>query len=262
MPLPAVNRPLLAAFSTYSSWMLRRNFHRVAMGGLSVRNLLEGKPFVCFCNHPSWWDPLAGLLLCRRFFSERASYAPIDAAALVRYDFFRQLGFFGVRQDHLAGARTLLSIGQEVLSRDDGALWITPQGRMQDVRVRPVSLQPGLAHLCHKCPDAWALPMAFEYPFQLEKKPELLIWLGEPVRCSELGSSPREINFALSERLSRTMDHLAKLAISQRFETFDVVLDGGGGTDFFYDLWLRAKAAVGGGRYSKDHASVVSSDKS
>ena len=53
-------------------------------------------------------------------------------------------------------------------------------GRFCDVRERPVPIMPGLTRLPELAPEAVFLPLALEYPFWSEKRPEALACFGEP----------------------------------------------------------------------------------
>ena len=91
-----------------------------------------------YLNHPSWWDPLVCLVLAHRCFPGRAAFAPMDAAQLERYRFFRKLGAFGVERGTRHGAAAFLRIGTKVLARPGAMLWLTPQARFADARERPL----------------------------------------------------------------------------------------------------------------------------
>src|SRR5262245_38368200 len=77
---------LVRWFLRYVRRYLRKNFHAVRLAR-SGQALDPGGPLVVVLNHPSWWDPLVGLLLTQ-LFSTRAHYGPIESAALAKYRFF------------------------------------------------------------------------------------------------------------------------------------------------------------------------------
>ena len=86
----------MKVFAAYTRSYVGRHFHsvRILKSGLPPRDC--ARPLVIYLNHAAWWDPLVCLLLSREFFPDRTSFAPIDAAMLERYGFFKRLGFFGV----------------------------------------------------------------------------------------------------------------------------------------------------------------------
>jgi 1-acyl-sn-glycerol-3-phosphate acyltransferase len=92
-------------------------------------------------NHPSWWDPLLGLVLTE-LFADRDHYWPMDADALRRYWVFQRLGAFGIEPATLRGAREFLRTACAILARPRTALWVTAQGRFADPRERPAVIEP------------------------------------------------------------------------------------------------------------------------
>ena len=57
-------------------------------------------------------------------------------------------------------------------------LFLTPQGKFADVRA-PLVFAPGLEHLAARAPRAHFLPLAIEYTFWEERKPEVLLAFGQ-----------------------------------------------------------------------------------
>ena len=173
--LPHVSSGLLKVFAAYTRGYVRRHFHsfRILKSGLPPRDL--ARPLVIFLNHASWWDPLVCLLLSREFFPDRTSFAPIDAAMLERYGFFKHLGFFGIEQQTATGARKFLRTMRAILASSRNAVWLTPQGRFMDVRERPLRLQSGLGALATQSQSTLFIPLAIEYAFWTEPRPEILV---------------------------------------------------------------------------------------
>ncbi len=122
---------------------------------------------------------------------------------------------------------------------------VSAQGRFSDARERPLRLRPGLAHLAEGDPDLCFLPLALEYTFWDEKRPEMLFAFGPPLRAGELsGLSARERLARLEERLTATLDDLSAAAMSRDAGRFSTFVSGAGGIDPIYDAWRRLKAAV------------------
>ncbi|MEP6810347.1 MAG: hypothetical protein ABI992_08905, partial [Chthoniobacterales bacterium] len=112
---PKISKRLLHFFGRYADSYLTRHFHTVRLLKNSAPQTSDAFPLVVFLNHSSWWDPLVCLLLARRFFPQRDSYGPIDAAALGRYKFLQRLGFFGVEPETPGGARAFLQHASAIL---------------------------------------------------------------------------------------------------------------------------------------------------
>ncbi len=253
-PLAARSPLAIAMFHRYLLWYVPRHFHAVRLAREGWPVLPEGRPAVVFTNHPSWWDPAMFVLLHCTLMRGRAGFGPMEAHALARYGVLRRMGLFGIEADSRAGAATFLRLGARVLGDPSGVLWVTAQGRFADARLRPVVLRPGLAHLARLAPDALLLPLAAEYPFWNESRPEALLRFGAPVEAAALrGRSARDGTRVLEAALEATMDDLARDAVARDPAPFRTLLDGGAGVGGVYDLWRRARAAVSGRSFDPSH---------
>ncbi len=74
-----------------------------------------------------------------------------------------------------------MAAARAILARPGAVLWITAQGRFQDVRVRPLGLRPGVARLAELAPDALFVPLALEYAFWEERGAEAFAAFGPPL---------------------------------------------------------------------------------
>lgn len=261
--LPPVWGWAVRGFTLYGRRYVARHFHalrvlkatRPALSGLA-----PGAPVLVVMNHASWWDPMTAVAL--RSVSPMAqgtSYAPIHAEMLQRYGVFKRLGFFGATPGSVAGARAFLRAGSAALRTPGASLWVTGQGAFTDPRVRPVTLQPGLAHLCQREKRAGGsaavvLPLAVEYPFWEEKTPELLVAAGRPFALAEGPGGLAAWQRALESGLEDAMDRLAVAAERRDPGKFDTLLGGSAGPGGVYGAWERAKALARGRRYAAEHA--------
>ena len=256
-PLP-ISRWRLAFFH----WVARRRVSR-AFRALRLANAIRvparNTPnLIVVLNHPSWWDPLVGLLLSRHLFRPRNFYAPMDAVALERYSIFRRLGMFPVAMESPRGAAQFLRMGMTVLESGH-ILAVTPQGQFTDVRVRPVLLRPGVAALISRFAaqgrPTTVLPMALEYTFWDQRLPEALVNCGEPLRFE----APPEGD---SSAPATQADIHAQLELRRDPLAFTSVLQGQRGTSGFYGVIERVRALVGGSTQVGDHQSAAAAEHS
>jgi 1-acyl-sn-glycerol-3-phosphate acyltransferase len=241
----------------FARWLrgyFRRNFD-------GVRISLDGEPappgdqpYLVYTNHPSWWDPVFFILLADVLIPGRRMFGPFDADALAKYPMFRRLGSYPVERSTRKGAADFLRTSRAILAAPDTMIWITVQGEFADTRQRPLVLQPGLAHLLRRLESGTVVPLAVEYPFWNERRPEALARFGRPIAAAECtGKSVADLDAVLAERLTETLDGLAEEAISRdpaRFRTLVLGRTGGGGT---YDITRRLKAWVSGRRFDSAH---------
>ena len=87
-------------FVRHAVRMIRRRFHagRILKGdaeALRTMDLAEA-PTILLLSHPSWWDPLVGLVIWHLYLPSRDVLFPMDATQLARFPFFRRVGSFGI----------------------------------------------------------------------------------------------------------------------------------------------------------------------
>jgi 1-acyl-sn-glycerol-3-phosphate acyltransferase len=180
-------------------------------------------------------DPVSGCLLARRLFPHHQHHAPIDSGALTKYRFFQKIGLFPVQQNARAGAAHFLRTSSAILHANR-ILWITAQGAFTDVRQRPATLRPGIAHLARAHPHIPCIPLAVEYPFWNERLPEILLTFGKPTRAAALPE--------LESALESTQNKLAAAAQSRNPALFHTLLRGRGGAHPLYDTFRKSLALL------------------
>jgi 1-acyl-sn-glycerol-3-phosphate acyltransferase len=245
---------LVWLFRRYSIRYVRRHFHAVRLSASgSPFPPVTSEPLLVVLNHPSWWDPMIGVVLSS-LFRDRDHFAAIDAEAVRAYRFFAKLGFVGVETGSLRGAAAFLRAGEAALSRDGHVFWVTAQGRFSDVRERPIALEAGVGHLAAQLSRGTVLPLALEYAFWNERTPEALVRAGEPLRVEDHpGRTGKEWLAVIERGLTRTLDALSAEAMARDPAKFVTILDGRSGVGGPYDLWRRFRALVRGERFDPSH---------
>lgn len=248
--LPVISKLTLWYFRRVAKRYFRKHFRSVMVQRL--RLLREGRgPLIVYGNHSSWWDPLLMVLMARMALPKQRHYAPMDAESLARYPIFRRLGVFPVELNTGRGAAIFLRTSMAVL-RSGGVLWLTPQGRFADPRIRPLAFRAGIGMLATRMPEVPLLPMAVEYTFWNERLPEALVRFGEPVHV-DAGASAEQATSQLEETLAGEMQALQASSIVRNAGLFEPVLSGTRGTGGVYAAVRRVKALLGGKREQQDH---------
>ncbi len=247
---------LFRLFSFYLRLRFRGSFHAIRMSGATAE-LPRDRPVIIYGNHPSWWDPALYLVLANGLFRGRPGFGPMDAPSLARYAFFRRLGIFGIEKDSMAGARHFLEVARHVLGNAVGPggramIWVTGEGHFADPRRRPIALRAGIAHLARTVPDVLLVPLAVEYVFWNESRPELLLRFGAPI-ATDASLRPAEWCRILEDALTVELDALAADSMSRDKQRFQAVLRGGAGSSIVYDLYRRARAMLSGKAFSPAH---------
>lgn len=242
-------------FALYLRWYVGRRFHAIRLSRTGKPQDPAG-PLIVYSNHPSWWDPTVYILASDMLFRHRASYGPMDQKALGRYGLLERMGVFGVAQNDRRGGAQFLRTCAAILGRPNAMLWITAEGEFTDSRTRPISLRAGLAHLARRIPGATILPLALDYTFWNESRPEILLRFGSPLYSSRDGSIP-EWTRRLEQALTDTMDHLAAESITRNPALFTPLLHGFAGVGGIYDIWRRLRAVAAGRRFDASHEGEI-----
>lgn len=245
---------LFGMFTTWLDGYFARNFDGVRILKGAFTDFPRDGALVVFCNHAGWWDPILIMLLAAHMTPGRAAFGPMDEAMLRKYAFMRRLGLYGIDSASIRGAARFLSVSRTILKAPRTGIWMTPQGRFCDVRQRPLGFQAGLAHLARDT-DALLVPMAVEYVFWNERKPEALVNFGEPVTGSG-GSRERsteDLEALLEQRLESAMDALALAAMARDPAAFDTLIKGRARVNPLYDSWRYMKALVRREKFSAAH---------
>lgn len=157
----------------YLERYVRRRFHNFRLLGTTGNQLAQvpAGPLIVVLNHSSWWDPLSCLLLARRM-GTRLHRAPMDAAQLQKFPFFRSLGMLALTPGEFGSVRRFAASARNLLLRPGGTLWITPQGRFVDPR-EEVSVARAFPTLLRLLPPVPVWSLALEYSFWNEPQPQI-----------------------------------------------------------------------------------------
>lgn len=252
MPLerqvPPISELTLRFFRRVVRTYFRRQFRAVLAQHAEQLSQVNG-PLVVYGNHSSWWDPMLVVLLGEVLLPGRRHYAPMDALALERYPILRRLGIFPVDLASARGAAQFLRTAEAIL-REDGVLWLTPQGRFADVREFPLAFKPGLSALAKRMPEIPLIPLAVEYTFWDERLPECLLLFGERFHLPS-GLTHVEGTRQLEDRLTACMLTLQRAAMRRDPAAFTTVFSGRRGTGGVYGWVQRLR---GGRRVQLDHS--------
>lgn len=254
--LPKISTTIAPWFLWYvKKYQVGKFFHatRILQAGRPAAVPLD-VPLIVYLNHPGWWDPLL-CVVASECFPGRSHYAPMDAAMLQKYNIFSKLGFFGVEQN-ARGAVQFLRMGEAITSKPATMLWLTAQGEFRDVRHRPPDLKNGLGALLARIKRGIVLPMAIEYPFWNEKKPEAHFAFGTPIKVAGQQRTTEEWTGYLNEQMVVVQDRLASAVMSRDGSQYDTILSGKSGVGGVYDLWRGVMATLRGQRFRAEHGEI------
>ncbi len=243
---------MFRAFGWYLRWLFWRKFNSVRLSRTGLPQVPPGRPIIICSAHPSWWDPAFLILLQAKLFPGQTGFGPMDAEALGKYRMLQQMGIFGIELDTPRGAAHFLKTCTRILSDPRRVLWITVQGEFADIRQRPLGLRPGIAHLLRRVPDAVVLPLALEYTFWNEVKPEALARFGPPIPAGGEHSVAQWTRL-LEDELTRTMDGLAAESLRRDPRLFHRLMQGSTGGSPVYNAFRRLRALARGQTIDVSH---------
>ncbi|MBS1040404.1 lysophospholipid acyltransferase family protein [Gluconobacter cerinus] len=229
---------------------IKRHFNAVRLSGNSDVLRHRGPLIVC-ANHPGWWDPAVFAWLQHRFFSHCHGYGPMEVQALRKYPLLEKAGLIPVSPENPESLRHFLRKACKILGQGH-VLWITPEGHFSDVRSRPIRLQAGFAHLARRVPSAMLVPLAIEYTFWNESRPELLLRFGDPVSALE-STRTQNTTVLMEEALTTTMETLARDAMMRDPSKFRTLSQGTGGIGGLYDVGRRLRQWARGEAFQPRH---------
>lgn len=257
MDIPNISRPVLTFFRRIVRGYFRRHFHAVRISGAVQFSSLQdaAEPLIVYANHGSWWDPMVAFFLAGNLMPGRKHYGPMDAAALERYKILQRIGIFPVEMKTVRGGVQFLRTS-EAIARSGGVLWITPQGKFVDSRVRPLEFKPGLAALAVRLAEhtglCRVLPLAMEYTYWDERLPECLLRMEEAVLVRP-GDTTDEVESRLIAALEKAMNQLKEMAITRDPSTFRTMARGTAGVGGFYAMGQRIRAVLLRKPYRAEH---------
>ncbi len=254
--LPVSKKWLVDGFCWYTKRMVAKQFMAFGIQDelLVAQPIIAGSPIIAYANHASWWDPIAAMLLQKAYFSDRTFYAPIDADALEKYRIMSKLGFYGVRLESFDGTSAFLSLTKAILESKKATIWITPEGQFSDCRDHSRPLMPGLSHLASKFSGVTFLPLAFEYGFWNESRPQIFARFGSPI-SSDTSMQKGEWTALLAERLRITQNELARSVQARDPAAFKYVIKSRPIRLGLYDHLRSWSAWVNGKPFDPRHSS-------
>jgi len=206
-----------------------------------------------YSNHPGWWDPALFALLQSHFMPGRPGFGPIDARTLKRYPTLNRAGFLPLDPSSHNSLRQFLDQSKDIL-KSGGVFWLTAQGQFADVRLRPVRLKSGLAHIASQATDCMIIPVAIEYVYGSESRAEAFIRFGQPVPHSSLPGSLTAKHAFLEDALETTQDALAADVITRDHARFQLLLEGRSGMGGLYAQLQKLSSLMRREKHDPRHA--------
>lgn len=139
-------------------------------------------PSVFYAPHMNWWDGIVGYNLMRRVFKVRVR---MMIEEMNRFPLLSLAGAFPINKASAQEAMISLKYIVDDLKESDMGLWIFPQGIVRPPNYRPIEFQTGLTYIAQNIAKKHGgvnlIPVAVNYTFLREDRPECLAEIGEPI---------------------------------------------------------------------------------
>lgn len=221
---------------------LRGMFARVRLRPPAIDPRSYGVPILAVANHPSWWDGYLALLIGRWYGLPR--YLMMEEAQLRRYRFFAWAGCFSVeRRDPREAGRSIAYAANILTANPSALVWIFPQGAIAHADTRPITVHSGAAHVLRRATAAGAtigvLPVAWEYVFRGEQRPEAFIRVGELETVDwQAARDPKSLSRHIQAMLTAQADALRADVRANALGAYGTILRGRGGVNDVFDRLL------------------------
>ncbi|OXS80193.1 lysophospholipid acyltransferase family protein [Domibacillus enclensis] len=203
-------------FKRYIQFLLKKEFANVYIRSSKTA---EG-PKLYVPNHSSWWDALVIYYVNAAFLREDAR-GMMAEEGLKRFPFFKKIGAFPVGQSpkqQLAAIQTAARFLQE-----NRSVWLFAQGEERFHTVRPLQFKTGAGFLKERVPSATLLPVAITYAFRHERKPDIFVWIGEPVHAE---GDRKTVTRTLEEKVEEMLDDVTHQLEQETTAGFEPLLQG------------------------------------
>lgn len=165
--------------------MLSHRFYALRIKNLEVFEEKRDKRFPCilYAPHNNWWDGIVGYNLMRRAFKVKTR---MMIEELNRFPLFALIGAFPVNKASAQEAmKALIYIANDLIKDPSLGFWIFPQGIVRPPNYRPIEFQTGMVYVAQKVAKVLGginlIPVAVNYTFLREDRPECLAQVGEPI---------------------------------------------------------------------------------
>lgn len=164
-------------------------------------------PCIFYAPHSNWWDGLVGYNLCKRFFNKKIN---IMVEELNRFPILSLVGAFSVDKTSPQQAIKALKYSVEVLKDKEKVIWIFPQGIINPPNARPIEFQTGLTYIAQNSIKEYGginlCPLAINYAFLREDKPEIIVDVGEPIILTDATQDRHELTKYLENNFTQLCD--------------------------------------------------------
>ena len=190
--------------------MLEDRFYAFRYKGIeNYENRDFNVPLILFAPHFNWWDGIVGYNICNRLLKKQIR---LMVEELNRFPLLRRAGAFNVNKKSAQASMPALRFAIDALGDTNNILYIFPQGIIKPPHFRPIEFQTGLAYIAEKAAKKYGkvnlMPIAVNYTFLRDNRPEVLIEMGKIIELERSNSKldRKEFTKQLAQILEKQCD--------------------------------------------------------
>ena len=163
--------------------MLQTRFYSLMYKGIEcLENCDKTKATIFYAPHNNWWDGILGYNVIYRIVKNKRFRLMIEE--MNRFPLFQYIGCFPINKKSAQSAMKSLQYAVSTLKDPDIAFWLFPQGIIRPPHYKPETFQSGLAYMCDEAVKKFGgvniVPVAINYTFLRQDRPEIVLEFGEP----------------------------------------------------------------------------------
>ncbi|ASQ90302.1 glycerol acyltransferase [Prosthecochloris sp. GSB1] len=228
------SRGYAAWFGWYSRRQFRKHFHSVRVSvPPETLAMNTGYPVVFYCNHAYWWDGFWSQLCTEEFFRQNL-FIIIEYQQLVKHRFFTRLGAFSLDRSKPRTVIETVEYASRCLSsesRNQNALWIFPQGKIENVDVSPMRFFNGTAAIVAKTlgrtSGIYLVSVVSRIEYLEEQRPELFLSFGKPEYFSATDAVDKSgLTRRMERETARRLASLKEKIVNGEISDFRTIVKG------------------------------------
>ena len=184
------------------------------------------KATIFYAPHNNWWDGVLAYNIVYRIIKKviKKPRFRFMIEEMNRFPLFQYVGCFPINKKSPQASMKFLQYAVTTLSEPDIAFWIFPQGIIRPPMYRPEIFQSGLAYIVKEAVKKFGgvnlVPVAINYTFLRQDRPEILVEFGNPRIMSEPDFNRKELTHTLEREFEQFLDKQQSDISSANFEGY------------------------------------------
>lgn len=191
-------------------------------GDERLNNRDKSKATIFYAPHNNWWDGVVGYNVVLRILKDSRLRLMIEE--MNRFPLFQYVGCFPINKKSPQSAMKSMQYAVTTLKDPDIAFWLFPQGIIRPPHYRPEIFQSGLAYMAKEAAKKYGgvnlVPVAVNYTFLRQDRPEVLIEFGEPKVITDFKFDRKEFTHNLEREFEQFCDKQQADISSANFEGY------------------------------------------